>query len=155
MAEARPKNILVTTDLSPDSVKAYPHARALAEAFGAKISVLCCIDTSIQFGVGGAFDMPVTYVPEALTAVKERTVNELKAHISEHFSPLEVEQRVEEAPHPVQRTIVDFIRKNPIDMVVIASHGRSGIARAFLGSVAEQVIRNSPKPVLVVPVAAS
>lgn len=155
MADTRPQNVLVTTDLSPDSVKAYPYARALAEAYGAKITVLCCIDTSIQFGVGGAFDMPVTYVPEALTAVKERTVNELKAHVTEHFPSLQVEQRVEEAPLPVQRTIVDFIKSNPVDMVVIASHGRSGIARAFLGSVAEQVIRNSPKPVLVVPVAAS
>lgn len=155
MAETRPKNILVTTDLSPDSVKAYPHARALAEAYGAKITVLCCIDTSIQFGVGGAFDMPVTYVPEALTAVKEKTVDELKAHVIGHFSSFSVEQRVEEAPHPVQRTIVDFIKNNPVDMVVIASHGRSGIARALLGSVAEQVIRNSSKPVLVVPVSAS
>ena len=131
MAEIQPKQILVTTDLSPDS------AKALAQAYGATITLLCCVDTSIQFGVGGAFDMPVMYVPEALTAVKERAVNDLKSHAAEHFSSISVMQRVEEAPHPVQNTIVDFIKNNPIDLVVIASHGRSGIARAFLGSVAE------------------
>jgi nucleotide-binding universal stress UspA family protein len=151
MVEIQPKNILVTTDLSPDSAKAYPYAKALAKAYGATITVLCCIDTSIQFGVGGAFDMPVTYVPEALTAVKERAITDLKAHVAEHFASQTVEQRIEEAPNAVQNTIVDFIKNNPIDLVVIASHGRSGIARAFLGSVAEQVIRHSPKPVLVVP----
>jgi nucleotide-binding universal stress UspA family protein len=151
MTEFYPQQILLTTDLSPDSALAYPHAIALAKTYGASLTILCCVDTSLQFGIGGAFDMPVVYVPEALTAVKERAVKDLQAHVAEHFSGITVHQRVEEAPQPVQNTIVDFIRKNPVDMVVLASHGRSGISRAFLGSVAEQVIRHCPKPVLVVP----
>jgi nucleotide-binding universal stress UspA family protein len=146
------QKILVTTDLSVDATKAYPHARALAEALGATITVLCCIDTSIQFGMGTTFDVPVMYVPEALSAIKERTVTDLKKQVQEHFSGLPVQDVVLEAPSAAHHTIVDFIKNNQIDLTIIASHGRSGVARAFLGSIAEQVLRHSPKPVLIVPV---
>jgi len=151
MITFQPKHILITTDLSPESVKAYPHAKSLAHVYSAQMTVLCCIDTSIQFGVGGTFDMPVIYVPEALTAVKERTVADLKTHIDQHFQDVEVNRLVLDSPVPVQDTIVNFIKQSQVDLVVIASHGRSGIARAFLGSVAEQVLRHSSKPTLVVP----
>jgi nucleotide-binding universal stress UspA family protein len=52
---------------------------------------------------------------------------------------------------PVHHIITDFINESGVDLVVMASHGRSGIRRTFMGSVAEQVLRASPKPVLVVP----
>jgi nucleotide-binding universal stress UspA family protein len=47
-------------------------------------------------------------------------------------------------------TIVQKAKEWPADLIVIASHGRSGVPRALLGSVAEEVIRNAPCPVLVV-----
>jgi nucleotide-binding universal stress UspA family protein len=53
--------------------------------------------------------------------------------------------------------IVDFAVDNNIDLIVMASHGRSGISRLLLGSIAEEVMRKAPCPVLVVkqPVAPS
>jgi nucleotide-binding universal stress UspA family protein len=48
------------------------------------------------------------------------------------------------------RVIVEYIQRNDIDHVVIGSHGRSGVARVLLGSVAETVVRRSPVPVTVV-----
>ena len=145
------KTILVTTDLSDEALKAYPYARSLAKAYNAKIYVLTCIDTSIQLGIGGSMEMPVMYVPETIAAIKEKTINELREHLSKHFPDESPEYIVREAALPVHHIITDFIKESGVDLVVIASHGRSGIRRTFMGSVAEQVLRASSKPVLVVP----
>jgi nucleotide-binding universal stress UspA family protein len=47
-------------------------------------------------------------------------------------------------------TIVDYAAEAAIDVIVIGTHGRSGVARFFLGSVAERVVRTAPCPVLTV-----
>ncbi|MEY4669430.1 MAG: hypothetical protein RL518_2129 [Pseudomonadota bacterium] len=145
------KKILVTTDLSDEALKAYPLARSLAKAYAAKIFVLTCIDTSIQLGIGGSMEMPVMYVPETIAAIKEKTISQLKEHLQTHFPEESPEYVVREAAMPVHHIISDFIKESGVDLVIIASHGRSGIRRTFMGSVAEQVLRASPKPVLVVP----
>jgi nucleotide-binding universal stress UspA family protein len=146
------KTILVTTDLSDEALKAYPYARSLAKAYGAKIYVLTCIDTSIQLGIGGSMEMPVMYVPETIAAIKEKTINDLRQHLKTHFPDESPEYVVREAALPVHHIITDFIKESGVDLVVLASHGRSGIRRTLMGSVAEQVLRASNKPVLVVPV---
>ena len=151
MAIADIKTILVTTDLSDEALKAYPYVRSLAKAYNAKTYVLTCIDTSIQLGVGGSMEMPVMYVPETIAAIKEKTIAELKQHLQTHFPDESPEYIVREAALPVHHTITDFIKESGVDLAVMASHGRSGIRRTLMGSVAEQVLRASPKPVLVVP----
>lgn len=145
------KKILITTDLSDEAIKAYPHARTLAKAFGAQLFVLTCIDTSIQLGIGGSLEMPVMYVPETIAAIKEKTINELREHLKTHFPDESPEYVVREAAMPVHHIITDFIKESGVDLVAIASHGRSGLRRTIMGSVAEQVLRASDKPVLVIP----
>lgn len=145
------KKILVTTDLSDEALKAYPLARAIAQSFGAQIVVLTCIDTSIQLGIGGSLEMPVMYVPETIAAIKEKTVNELREHLTTNFPEGAPEYLVREAAMPVHHIISDVIKESGADLVVMASHGRSGIRRTLMGSVAEQVLRASEKPVLIVP----
>ena len=136
------KTILVTTDLSDEALKAYPYARSLARAY----------DTSIQLGIGGSMEMPVMYVPETIAAIKEKTINDLRQHLKTHCPEESPEYVVREAALPVHHIITDFIKESGVDLVVLASHGRSGIRRTLMGSVAEQVLRASHKPVLVVPV---
>jgi len=152
MATKDIQKILVTTDLSDEAMKAYPYARSLAKVYGAQIYVLTCIDTSIQLGIGGSMEMPVMYLPETIAAIKEKTINELREHLKTNFPDESPDYVVREAALPVHHIITDFIKESGIDLVVIASHGRSGIRRTFMGSVAEQVLRSSTKPVLVVPV---
>lgn len=152
MANATIQTILITTDLSDEACKAYPYARAMAKAFGAKLTVLTCIDTSIQLGVGGSMEMPVMYVPETIAAIKQKTLQELKAHIATHFPEEAPDFIVRESAIPVHHIITDFIKEANVDIAIMASHGRSGLARTFMGSVTEQVLRGSTKPVLVVPV---
>jgi len=51
---------------------------------------------------------------------------------------------------PPSNTILDYVEDNDVDLVVIATHGRTGLDRVLLGSVAERVLRRSPTPVFVV-----
>ncbi len=50
----------------------------------------------------------------------------------------------------VLEQLVDFVVKNGVDLIIVATHGRSGVSRLFLGSVAERLLRASPVPALMV-----
>ncbi len=50
----------------------------------------------------------------------------------------------------VAETILDYAKENGVDLIVMSSHGRSGLARWFLGNIADRIVRLSPVPVLVV-----
>jgi nucleotide-binding universal stress UspA family protein len=54
------------------------------------------------------------------------------------------------ADGPAAEEILDYAQKNKIDLIVMASHGRSGISRWFFGSVAQKILQHSPVPVLMV-----
>lgn len=62
----------------------------------------------------------------------------------------DVEIETHAAVGPPARTIVEFVEDEGVGRVVVGSHGRSGVSRILLGSVAETVVRRSPVPVLVV-----
>ena len=51
--------------------------------------------------------------------------------------------------HVVDR-LIEYVEKNEVDLVVIATHGRSGVSRWFVGSVADRILRAAPVPVLMV-----
>ena len=46
--------------------------------------------------------------------------------------------------------LVDYVTKHEVDLIIIATHGRSGVSRLFLGSVADRILRAAPVPVLMV-----
>lgn len=83
---------------------------------------------------------------ESAEAEAETLVEEARDTATEYGA--EVETHVE-AGEPA-RTIVEFVEDQGAERVVMGSHGRSGISRVLLGSVAETVVRRSPVPVLVV-----
>lgn len=152
MAEFLPKSIVVTTDLSPAATAAYPAARSLAVAYEATVTLLTCIDISIHLGESSAgFEMPIVYLPEAAGALKDRAETELKEHLIRHFPGMAARHAVQVAARPVHHTILQYIADSGADLVVTASHGRTGISRAILGSVAEQIARQSRKPTLIIP----
>ncbi len=152
MAEFLPRSILVTTDLSPAATAAYPAARSLAVAYDAMVTVLTCIDISVHLGESSSgLEMPLVYLPAAVEAAKTRTEEELREHLLRHFPGLPARHAVSEAARPVHHTIIEHIRRSDADIVVLASHGRTGLSRALLGSVAEHVARNAHIPTLIIP----
>lgn len=124
-----------------------PARAALSEALtrfaAADLFALHVLDTSeASHGVeSGAADGWL----EAKRAEARALLDEAVATASEH--DVELETAIEIGP--AGRTIVEYARDNDVDHVVIGSHGRSGISRILVGSVAEHVIRNAPTSVTV------
>lgn len=82
---------------------------------------------------------------ERETEQAEELFDEIAAAAEEVEMPVE---RVVEVGKPT-RTIVEYAREHDVDQIVMGSHGRSGVSRILLGSVAENVVRRSPVPVTV------
>jgi nucleotide-binding universal stress UspA family protein len=137
--------ILVPTDGSEGMGGVISHAAALAEVHDAAIHGLYVVDT------GRFATLPVESSWEGLTEMLrqegEAALDDLEAAVPDD---VEVVKSVEEGPPSEQ--IVKYAREAPCDVVVMGTHGRGGIDRLLLGSVAERVVRDSPVPVVTVPV---
>jgi nucleotide-binding universal stress UspA family protein len=136
--------ILVPTDFSEGSKAAIRYATRLAEQFGASIHLAYVIDS-----LGDLKDAEV--VPwhakmEDATLVLKRKLAELAND--------EIEELVPVYPHVVPghafEEIVSLARAFFCDLIIISTHGRTGVSRALIGSVAERVVRHAHCPVLVV-----
>jgi nucleotide-binding universal stress UspA family protein len=135
------KNILFATDFSPAAEGALPFAIGLAKQYGAKIHGL-----HVRF--------PATYPivgPEAMPQVLEAAEEQAKfeaQQLHQMFAGMPHEVTVAEGDlWPVLSEIVDTQKT---DLIVMGTHGRTGVSRALLGSAAEEVFRRAACPVLTV-----
>ena len=142
----RLKRVLVPTDFSDFSASAVQFGCELAGRFDAELHLLNVVQN------------PLTHYPEqrALVPMDEFEL-ELKAV---------ARQQLEETPEPPWNKklvivryvcvgspyleIVRYAKTNDIDLIVIATHGRSGFSHVLVGSVAERVVRKAPCPVMTV-----
>jgi nucleotide-binding universal stress UspA family protein len=144
-------HILVPVDRSPSSAEAVERAAQLAAHSGARITLLHAWEPLYAWGpfMGAAMvSTDAGNVPLAKHIVEEaqRTLAEHKNRLAQH--PLEVKTELVEAPP--KNAIRDALNKERFDLVVMATHGRTGFARVTMGSIAEWVVRHSPVPVLTV-----
>lgn len=137
-----PTNILVPVDGSPESSRAL--AFAVEEWPDAAVTLLHVIDP-VDAGYSATGGIP---------SGAEQWYENAKAQSAELFERLDADfDREFETKTEVGRpasTVVDFAGEGRFDHVVMGSHGRKGVSRILLGSVAESVVRNSPVPVTVV-----
>jgi len=131
------KNILLATDFSAASEKAFNYAVAMARRFGAKVALVHVIPPE-----------SVSFVPAPSA---ERQGYEEKRQLESLASRGELNQ----IPHEtilragsVGNVLSSVIREQEIDLVILATHGRSGFKKLVLGSVAEEVVRRAECPVL-------
>ncbi len=138
--------ILVPLDFSGFSSQALTTARSIAFDMGATIRVLHVIEEVIHpsFYVTGQTALSSWYPEIEATSVKE--MQNLAAQAGGPEVPLEF--HVKEGRAAVD--IVSFAKRNAIQLIVMASHGLTGIEHFFLGSVTEKVVRLAPCPVLVI-----
>jgi nucleotide-binding universal stress UspA family protein len=143
-----PHRILMGTDFSDYSKEALDYAVLLAKQFGADLYLL------------HAFEVPAYYIPglgglggpdiiEWLRSVKEREQKRLETLAGE------VRQKGIEV-HPILKEgspdgeILKAVKEVAADLIILGTHGRSGLDRFMMGSVAERVLRQAPCPILLV-----
>jgi nucleotide-binding universal stress UspA family protein len=139
VASLRIRRILVALDGSPFSEEGLSPAIDLARAAGAKLTLLEVVtrrDGLARF----------LFPTERSAETAERSLGDVVERLPPGLGPVEV--RVAEHASPAEG-IIDEARKGGVDLIAMATHGRGGIARLLLGSVAERVVRSSPVPVLV------
>jgi universal stress protein A len=140
------KRILVPIDFSPDSLAALAYARALAVRTGAELLLLHVVD---QTYLAGAPELSLANPAFAQFLNEEwRTAREQTERLGAALRQLRCRSMVKRgAPWQV---IVDTAKRSGADLIVMATHGRTGLAHVLIGSVAERVVRHAHCAVLTV-----
>ncbi len=141
------KKIVVGIDFSDASRAALARAVEIARAFGGEVTLLYALDLSGMFV--GAVE---TYIDSrALAArLREDAIAELRAAAHDADPEGRFARNVEVLEGRPVSEIVEYARDSGADLIVLGTHGRTGIPRFLLGSVAERVVRLAPCDVLVV-----
>jgi nucleotide-binding universal stress UspA family protein len=136
----RLKNILFATDLSECANKALPYALSVARRYGAMIHA-----AYVWPGDSPVFDMSAD-LAAMVAEGDERRMREYVAML---------EKQVEDVPHRVTTpkgniwdALAKIIKEEEIDMLVVGTHGRTGVRKLFMGSVAENLLRRAECPVM-------
>lgn len=137
------QNILFTTDFSPCADAALPYARALAERYNSTVHVLHVVGLE---PVTGEFSVHFGDLLEKEIDAARCKLNELTR--SDKFRGLLYTQTIQRGA--VWEVVSRVVRNLQIDLIVLATHGRSGLKQLVLGSVAEQIFRSVSCPVLTI-----
>jgi nucleotide-binding universal stress UspA family protein len=140
--------ILVPVDFSAHSERALRVATTFAARFGAQLELLHIVEDPFVSGAWSA-EAFVPNIPELmndLIADARRRIEALRAIATGEGVLVETTVLTGE---PV-RTIVDQAATGGFDLIVMGTHGRTGLSHVFIGSVAERVVRKAPCPVLTV-----
>lgn len=157
------KTILVPVDFSPYSTKALNYAADMATVFAASVIVLHVIDrpTSLghirqRFGEKGKSTTAVADTAQlsdddlaaAVDEQREQAYADLQAFLPPRLASIPLDLRVV-VGHPFERIIETAVQQNAA-LIILGTHGRTGLSRAVMGSIAERVARLAPCPVMMV-----
>ena len=141
------KRILVPTDGSDITQKAIDTAIALARSLGAELHTLCVKE---PFPYGAISEMQPTPPQEFFDAQERSAARHVRAVIDAcEAAGVPCHGETIEGMQPWE-AIIDYAEKNGCDLIVMGSHGRSGLASLFLGSETDDVLKHTKLPVLVV-----
>ncbi len=137
------RNVLAPIDFSDASKGAVKHAKELALTYGAKITLLHAVE-EVMYPSAYGMEMADVPGPEVIDRVEESLADLAREEIG--YEHVMVDATIGYAPS----TVLDYAAENDVDLIVIATHGRSGIERLLLGSVTERIVRRASVPVFVV-----
>ncbi len=139
------KKILVPLDGSPTAEHVLPLARFLARGLGAKIELMSVIDlVELAHNVSAAENLFL----DTLAQDEARRRGEYLAQVAQSFA--EAEFRCHAERGKAENAIIEAAAAEPECMIAMATHGRSGLNRWLLGSVAEKILRGTSNPLLLV-----
>ena len=137
-----PKNILVPMDFSQASERALDYACSLATKLGAKVHLVNALGAVLP-------ELNLTLTDAMFQSLRDGHIAALQSYADPRRAIAPIgELLVKDGD--ARDAILEAIEQLAIDLVVMGTHGRRGLTRMFLGSVAEDVSRHSPCPVLLV-----
>ncbi|HJS55349.1 MAG TPA: universal stress protein [Chitinophagaceae bacterium] len=141
------KNILVPVDFSDTSLNALKTAISIAKQQRAKIILLNVVDTTFMFGFKGVYYISEKTI-DSLVDVSARMLSPLLGNLKEeHMLECTSEIKVGIVP----QAIVNSAYKNNADLIIMGTHGASGVREFFIGSTAQKVVKIASCPVLTIP----
>jgi nucleotide-binding universal stress UspA family protein len=142
------RKILLPTDFSGCANYALPYAAAIARATKATIICVHVVEPMVPaVGYSGLSEpMPIADISEQLEDSAERELPQVAE--CEDFNGLNVEEVIVHGDAAAE--IVRVASEHEVDLIVVSSHGRTGLGRIIFGSTAEAVVRHAGCPVLVV-----
>ncbi len=142
------KKILVPTDFSDFSRPAIDYGCAMAARFEAELHLLHIVpDPALLLPEATAFSVESMQTQcDELVKIATAQLEKLPVDGWENGRAIQREVRV----GTIFMEIIDYARTADIDLIVIGTHGRSGLMHVLMGSVAERIVRKSPCPVLTV-----
>jgi nucleotide-binding universal stress UspA family protein len=150
--------VLVPLDGSKASERALPHAQSLANAFGARVHLLQVISLSPEYEayLGGGEESPTVSeysldMAEQITATAQTRAEEYLKATAARLKENGIHVQTSVRQGFTLDNITNFVAGNGIDLIVMSTHGRSGLQRFLIGSVTDRVIRFSHVPVLAIP----
>lgn len=144
----KPKNILFPTDFSKISLSVIQNVFDIAKEYGAKIHVLYVLDKIPPILTIRTIDLTEEAITKSLTEEANNSLQKTKEQLSS-FGDVEVTTVCRKGID--YEEIVKYSKENSIDLIVLSTHGRTGLLHTLIGSVAEKVIRYAETPVLVIP----
>ncbi|MBM4170807.1 MAG: universal stress protein [Ignavibacteria bacterium] len=141
------KNIVVPTDFSKLSFSAFEYAKELAESTNAIIHLVYVMEKTPPFLASRSLHLSDEEVIQLMEVESKKQLNEIVANLSEDTSNKIIEVFRKGIDY---EEIVNYAIEINCELIIIATHGRSGIMHSLLGSVAEKVIRFAKSPVLVI-----
>jgi universal stress protein A len=132
------KRILFPTDLSNVTDGALSLATSLARDNGATLIIVHVEELPIAYGVGEMYFDALGPTRQKLRTMLEAILPSDPTVACEHHL----------IPGEPASAIVDFAKEKNIDLIVMGTHGRTGLKRVLMGSIAEAVVRSAPCPVL-------
>lgn len=144
----KPKNILFPTDFSKISLSVAQNVVDIAKEYGAKIHVLYVLEKIPPILTIRSIDLTEDAITKSLTEEADKSIQKTKEQLSS-FGDVEIVTNCRKGID--YEEIVKYSKENSIDLIVLSTHGRTGLLHTLIGSVAEKVIRYSETPVLVIP----
>lgn len=142
------RDILAPTDFSDHARIGLRYAVALAERFGATLHLLHVLPDVVT-PIGPEPMLLPTVPPEYYQEAEQAALAALKEALDPAWGSAPRVLHAVKWGDPVV-AIVSYAAEQPIDLITIATHGRSGLSHVLLGSVAERIVREAPCPVLTV-----
>jgi nucleotide-binding universal stress UspA family protein len=142
------RSILLPTDFSECGNFALSYAASLARTFGAAIICVHVIEPMVPtVGYSGVTEpLPIADITDQLEDSAERELPKIAG--GEECAGLEIEELIVHGEAAAE--IVRVAKDRNVDLIVVSSHGRTGLGRILFGSTAEAVVRHASCPVLVV-----